>query len=248
MNLKRFEKSGSIIDHDTVSIKMYLHDINKYPLLSAEEQLELLREVRKGGKSGEKARQKLIECNLRIVIMVATQYRQKFLDLSDLISEGNIGLIQAIDRYDDSLGCPFINYAVCWIRKTIIMAIYEKEEPVFVPWSRDDLKNYFNLSSLDEPVEDEGDITVGDTIASDSITDARMLNDDRAKDIRRVLSGVLRKKELEFVLKRFGIGVPERTRAELAEEYHTDELQIENAYENILRRLRSSGITPDMLY
>lgn len=115
-----------------------MKDIRRYPLLEVEEERELVKEVKLGS---ERAKEKLICANLRFVITVAKQYQYKGLDLADLISAGNIGLIQAVDKYDATKNYRFINYASWWIRHSIYQALTEQSRTIKIPFSRADTLN-----------------------------------------------------------------------------------------------------------
>ena len=124
-NLTKLEK--------TESLAIYLKEINNIPLLTPEEEKEYAILATKGDK---KARQKLIDSNLRFVIKIAKKYRNNGLSFSDLISEGNIGLMLAADKFDPSKGFRFISYAVWWIKQTILKAISEKSKVIRLPVNR----------------------------------------------------------------------------------------------------------------
>ncbi|MDR0387028.1 MAG: RNA polymerase sigma factor RpoD/SigA [Treponema sp.] len=114
-------------------LSIYLKEINKIPLLSREEEDAVAREAVKGNKA---AQDKLINANLRFVVNVAKKYQGQGIPLSDLISEGNIGLMNAIKRYDVDKGYHFISYAVWWIRQAILKAICEKSRMIRLPLNR----------------------------------------------------------------------------------------------------------------
>lgn len=114
-------------------LTMYLKEINKIHLLTREEELELAEKAQKGDKV---AKNKMINANLRFVVNVAKKYQNHGLDFEDLISEGNIGLITAIDKFDVSKGYHFISYAVWWIRQSILKAICEKSRAIRLPLNR----------------------------------------------------------------------------------------------------------------
>lgn len=111
----------------------YLKEINKIPLLSNEEEVELAEKAAAGDKL---AKNMIINANLRFVVTIAKKYQKKGLDIEDLISEGNIGLINAIEKFDVSKGYRFISYAVWWIRQSILKAICEKSRPIRLPLNR----------------------------------------------------------------------------------------------------------------
>lgn len=118
--------------HDDV-LSMYLKEINKVPLLTREEEIELSKKAKKGDKA---ARDKMINANLRFVVRVAKKYQNHGLDLTDLISEGNIGLINAIEKFEPSRGYHFISYAVWWINQSILKALSEKSRAIRLPLNR----------------------------------------------------------------------------------------------------------------
>lgn len=118
---------------DANILSMYLKEINRIPLLSAEEELSLAKRVQKGD---EFARKRMIESNLRFVVNVAKKYQNQGMPLIDLINEGNIGLMTALEKFDPDKGYHFISYAVWWIRQTIMKAINEKSRAVRLPLNR----------------------------------------------------------------------------------------------------------------
>ncbi len=118
---------------DTGSLSVYLREIKEIPLLTREEEVQVSRGAKWGSKE---ARDKLIEANLRFVVNVAKHYQNKGLSLSDLISEGNLGLITAVDKFDVDKGYHFISYAVWWIRQSILKAICEKSRMIRLPLNK----------------------------------------------------------------------------------------------------------------
>lgn len=128
--MKSFKISQSITDRQDASLGIYFRDVSKQRLLSVDEEIELARRIKKGDQA---AAEKLILSNLRFVISVAKQYQNNGLSLVDLVQEGNLGLIKAAQRYDESRGFKFISYAVWWIRQAIMGAITEQSRTVRVP-------------------------------------------------------------------------------------------------------------------
>ena len=114
-------------------VSLYLKDINKIPLLTREEETELAIKASQGDKA---AKDKIVNANLRFVISIAKKYQNHGLDLLDLVSEGNIGLITAIEHFDVSKGYHFISYAVWWIRQAILKSICEKSRMIRIPLNR----------------------------------------------------------------------------------------------------------------
>lgn len=115
------------------SLDMYLREINRTPILTPEEEVELAKRVKQGDKA---AVDKLTEANLRFVVSVAKQYTNMGLSLEDLINEGNLGLIRAVRRFDETKGYKFISYAVWWIRQAILQALAEQSRIVRVPLNK----------------------------------------------------------------------------------------------------------------
>ena len=118
------------ITQRTDALNSYLLDISRYPMVTPEEEVELSRRIKQGD---EKALKRLVEANLRFVVSVAKQYQGTGIDLTDLITEGNLGLIKAAERFDDTLGFKFISYAVWWIRQSILQGISEQSRVVKLP-------------------------------------------------------------------------------------------------------------------
>ncbi len=118
---------------DSNILSLYLKEINKIPLLTRDEEDEI---ARKAVKGDQRAKDRLVRANLRFVVNVAKKYQNQGLPLDDLISEGNIGLINAIEKYDPDKGYHFISYAVWWIRQAILKAVYEKSRMIRLPLNR----------------------------------------------------------------------------------------------------------------
>ena len=115
------------------SLDQYLKDISKYPLISRDDEAELARRIR---ADDQEALEKLVRSNLRFVVSVAKKYQNQGVSLSDLINEGNLGLIRAAHKFDETKGIKFISYAVWWIRQAILQALAEQSRIVRVPLNR----------------------------------------------------------------------------------------------------------------
>jgi len=131
--MRQLRITERVTKRDSPSLEKYLHEVAKVDLLSTEEEVELTRRIRKGD---EKASRLLITTNLRFVVSVAKQYQHQGLSLPYLINEGNLGLIKAAQRFDDTRGFKFISYAVWWIRQSILQAIAEQSRIVRLPFNR----------------------------------------------------------------------------------------------------------------
>jgi RNA polymerase primary sigma factor len=131
--MRQLKITKQVTNRETISLDKYLHDISKVGLVTAEEEAELAQKIRSGDKL---ALEKLTKANLRFVVSVAKQYQNQGLTLSDLINEGNIGLIKAAQRFDETRGFKFISYAVWWIRQSIMQAIAEQARIVRLPLNK----------------------------------------------------------------------------------------------------------------
>ena len=131
--MRQLKIRKSITSRNSEALDKYLVEIGRAPMVSIEEEIELAQAIKKGGRAGERAKNKLVEANLRFVVSVAKQYQHQGLTLTDLIDEGNIGLIKAAERFDETRGFKFISYAVWWIRQSILQAIAEQSRIVRLP-------------------------------------------------------------------------------------------------------------------
>lgn len=143
-----------VTNRDTPSLDKYLHEIGKEDLINAEQEVELARRIKKGDKV---ALNKLIKANLRFVVSVSKQYQNQGLSLPDLINEGNLGLIKAAQRFDETRGFKFISYAVWWIRQSILQALAEQARIVRLPLNKIGSINKINrtFSDLEQKFERE---------------------------------------------------------------------------------------------
>jgi RNA polymerase primary sigma factor len=128
--MRQLKITQSITNRESQSLDKYLHEIGKVDLITAEEEVILARKIREGDQA---ALERLTKTNLRFVVSVAKQYQNQGLTLGDLINEGNLGLIKAAKRFDETKGFKFISYAVWWIRQSILQAIAEQSRIVRLP-------------------------------------------------------------------------------------------------------------------
>jgi RNA polymerase primary sigma factor len=131
--MRQLKIQKSITNRSSEALDKYLVEIGREPMVSLEEEIELAQTIHKGGAKGERAKEKLIKANLRFVVSVAKQYQHQGLSLTDLIDEGNIGLVKAAEKFDETRGFKFISYAVWWIRQSILQAIAEQSRIVRLP-------------------------------------------------------------------------------------------------------------------
>lgn len=131
--MRQLKIINSITSRESLALEKYLNDISKIELLTLEEESELARRIREGD---EEALEKLTKANLRFVVSVAKQYQNQGLSLPDLINEGNVGLMKAAKRFDETKGFKFISYAVWWIRQSILQAIVEYSRMVRMPLNK----------------------------------------------------------------------------------------------------------------
>ena len=131
--MRQLKITKSITNRESASLDKYLQEIGREELITVEEEVELAAKIRKGGVEGRKALEKLTRANLRFVVSVAKQYQNQGLSLPDLINEGNLGLIKAAEKFDETRGFKFISYAVWWIRQSILQALAEQSRIVRLP-------------------------------------------------------------------------------------------------------------------
>jgi RNA polymerase primary sigma factor len=155
--MKQLKISKQITNRESQSLDKYLQEIAKVPLLNADEEVELAKKIRKGDVN---AFWRLVNANLRFVVSVAKQYQLKGLPLSDLINEGNLGLMKSAWRFDETRGFKFISYSVWWIRQSILQALAEQGRIVRLPLNRVGSLNRLSKTLLQLEQENEREPTV----------------------------------------------------------------------------------------
>lgn len=152
--MRQLKITKSITNRESQSLEKYLQEIGKVDLLTPEEEVELAKRIKQGDQA---ALEKLTKANLRFVVSVAKQYQNQGLSLSDLINEGNLGLIKAAQRFDETRGFKFISYAVWWIRQSILQALAEQSRIVRLPLNKVGSLNKINkaFSELEQAYERE---------------------------------------------------------------------------------------------
>lgn len=157
--MRQLKIVNKITTRESLALDKYLNDIGKIPMITGEEEAELARRIREGD---QEALDKLTRANLRFVVSVSKQYQNQGLSLSDLINEGNVGLMKAAKRFDETKGFKFISYAVWWIRQSILQAIVEHSRIVRMPLNKMGSFNKINEAYLSfvqeferEPTDEE---------------------------------------------------------------------------------------------
>jgi len=156
--MRQLKISKQVTNRDTPSLDKYLHEIGKVEMANAEEEVELARKIKKGD---DEALNRLIRANLRFVVSVSKQYQNQGLTLPDLINEGNLGLIKAAQRFDETRGFKFISYAVWWIRQSILQALAEQARIVRLPLNKIGSINKINkaFAELEQKFEREPSVS-----------------------------------------------------------------------------------------
>lgn len=154
MGMRQLKITKSITNRESQSLEKYLQEIGKVDLLTPEEEVDLAKKIKAGDQD---ALERLTKANLRFVVSVAKQYQNQGLSLSDLINEGNLGLIKAAQRFDETRGFKFISYAVWWIRQSILQALAEQSRIVRLPLNKVGSLNKINraFSQLEQEFERE---------------------------------------------------------------------------------------------
>ncbi len=152
--MRQLKITKQVTNRETASLDKYLQEIGRVELITAEEEVRLAQQIKKGDP---KALERLTKANLRFVVSVAKQYQNQGLTLGDLINEGNLGLIKAAQRFDETRGFKFISYAVWWIRQSILQALAEQSRIVRLPLNKVGSLNKINkaFSELEQAYERE---------------------------------------------------------------------------------------------
>ncbi|MCW5907102.1 MAG: sigma-70 family RNA polymerase sigma factor [Chitinophagales bacterium] len=152
--MRQLKITKSITNRDSASLEKYLQEIGRVDLITADEEVQLARKIKQGDTD---ALEKLTKANLRFVVSVAKQYQNQGLTLPDLINEGNLGLIKAAERFDETRGFKFISYAVWWIRQSILQALAEQSRIVRLPLNKVGSLNKINkaFQTLEQEFERE---------------------------------------------------------------------------------------------
>lgn len=177
--MRQLKINKSITNRESASLDKYLQEIGREELVSVEEEVELAQRIKKGDR---KALEKLTRANLRFVVSVAKQYQNQGLSLPDLINEGNVGLIKAAEKFDETRGFKFISYAVWWIRQSILQAIAEQSRIVRLPLNQVGSVNKINkvLNKFEQEYERKPSI--------EEISEKVDLPEDKIDDVLKINS------------------------------------------------------------
>ena len=266
--MRQLKITKSITNRESASLDKYLQEIGKEELITVEEEVELAQRIKKGD---QEALEKLTKANLRFVVSVAKQYQNQGLSLPDLINEGNLGLIKAAEKFDETRGFKFISYAVWWIRQSILQALAEQSRIVRLPLNQVGSLNKINkafarfeqehertpspeelANELELPKEKVTDTlrVAGRHVSVDapfadgednSLLDVLVNPDSPNADRGLINESTLTERERDIIKYFFGIGCSEMTLEEIGEKFDLTRERVRQIKEKAIRRLRHSS-------
>jgi RNA polymerase primary sigma factor len=255
-------KEKSVIPINQEEINSYLKEVRKLKVMTPERERELAQKMLSGKISKdekEEIKKELLEGNLRFVITVSKQYQNQGLDLSDLIAEGNYGLMKAIENFDWSKNLRFISYAVWWIRQSILQSLNENARTIRLPVNvvqelhkaKKELENngtelpekFVNLPSivnLDSPLNEEGD-TLLDVVVNPNAesADSGLSTEQTLKDKLLAILDVLDEREKVIIQDYFGLSGSTRTLEDIGNDFDLTKERVRQIKEKALRKLRN---------
>ena len=262
--MRQLKITKSITNRESASLDKYLQEIGKEELITVEEEVELAQRIKKGD---QEALEKLTKANLRFVVSVAKQYQNQGLSLPDLINEGNLGLIKAAEKFDETRGFKFISYAVWWIRQSILQAVgsLNKINKAFARFeqehertpSPEELASELELPkekvtdtlrvagrhvSVDAPFSDGEDNSLLDVLVNHDSpnADRGLISESLSTEVDRALE-TLTERERDIIKYFFGIGCSEMTLEEIGEKFDLTRERVRQIKEKAIRRLRHSS-------
>ena len=251
--MRQLKITKSITNRESASLDKFLQEIGREELISVEVEVELAQRIHQGD---QRALDKLVRANLRFVVSVAKQYQNQGLSLPDLINEGNLGLIKAAQKFDETRGFKFISYAVWWIRQSILQALAEQSRIVRLPLNQVGSLNKISKAlskfeqenerrpspeelaeRLDVPVDKIADTL--DVLTNDDspMADATLTQESLAKEVDRALKQ-LHDREREILKMFFGIGCQEMTLEEIGAKFDLTRERVRQIKEKAIRRLK----------
>ena len=258
--MRQLKITESVTKRDPATEK-YLQEIGREPLISVDEEIILAEKIRNGD---ERALNKLINANLRFVVSVAKQYQNQGLTLPDLIQEGNLGLIKAAQKFDETRGFKFISYAVWWIRQSILQALAEQSRIVRLPLkfeqenqrrpSPEELAKDLDIpvekivetlkvsgrqTSIDAPFAEGEENSLIDVLSDDSAptTDSTLTKESLSTEVDRALN-LLQEREREILKMAFGIGCQEMTLEEISAKFELTRERVRQIKEKAIMKLK----------
>ncbi len=260
--MRQLKITKSITNRESASLDKYLQEIGKEELITVEEEVELAQRIKKGD---QEALEKLTKANLRFVVSVAKQYQNQGLSLPDLINEGNLGLIKAAEKFDETRGFKFISYAVWWIRQSNQVGSLNKINKAFARFeqqhertpSPEELASELSLPkekvtdtlrvagrhvSVDAPFADGEDNSLLDVLVNHDSpnADRGLINESLSTEVDRALE-TLTERERDIIKYFFGIGCSEMTLEEIGEKFDLTRERVRQIKEKAIRRLRHSS-------
>ena len=239
--MRQLKIQKSITNRSSEALDKYLVEIGRAPLISIDEEIELAQKIRKGGPEGERAKDKLVTANLRFVVSVAKQYQHQGLTLTDLIDEGNIGLIKAAQKFDETRH-EINRFEQEFQRHPSVSELSDAtnmdEEKIAQSMQADS-----HHVSIDAPFQDGEDNCMLDVMASgdDSRTDRHVDHESMAQELNTVLQKVLKEREITIIRECFGIGCHEKGLEEIGDQLGLTRERVRQIREKSIAKLRDSG-------
>ena len=254
--MRQLKITKSITNRESASLDKYLQEIGHEDLISVEEEVELAQKIKRGDR---RALEKLTRANLRFVVSVAKQYQNQGLSLPDLINEGNLGLIKAAEKFDETRGFKFISYAVWWIRQSILQAIAEQSRIVRLPLNQvgsvNKIKRVLNKLeqeneqfpiksngrhvSVDAPLAEGEENSLLDILPNNNaqMADSVLVQESLRDEVANALQS-LNERERNIVEAFFGINQSEMTLEEIGDKFGLTRERVRQIKEKAIRRLR----------